>query len=73
MKLPPTLEGRDHFHGYPKPAWAVGQLQREVTGLVEDICEHGMGHPNRAWLDHNDPEDKRKLGVHGCDGCCIKR
>ncbi len=52
-----------------KPDWAVGQKMRE-TGLVEDLCEHGTGHPNAFWLEINDPDGKRYLGVHGCDGCC---
>lgn len=56
---------------YKKPKWATGLLRRE-TGLLEDICEHGVGHPNRDWLAKHDPEGKRMLGVHGCDGCCGK-
>jgi hypothetical protein len=43
---------------------------RGDRGLMERICEHGVGHP--------DPDDiafKVSLGlnsedVHGCDGCC---
>lgn len=54
-----------------KPAWAVGQLHRE-TGLVEDICPHGIGHPNATWLERHAPGDKLGLGVHGCDGCCSR-
>lgn len=42
------------------------------TGLVEHVCEHGIGHP--------DPESTKKLdegsdgmwGIHGCDGCCSR-
>lgn len=56
-----------------KPDWAVGQTVRE-TGLLEDLCEHGVGHPNKQWLA------ERKIthpwqaywGTHGCDGCCSK-
>lgn len=52
-----------------KPDWAVSQLVRE-TGLVEDVCEHGVGHPNRDFIK------RKKLGwgwtVHGCCGCCSK-
>lgn len=62
------FDGKE-FPGYPIPDWAVGQLERE-TGLIEDVCEHGVGHPNATWLEKND--GKRKLGVHGCDGCCSK-
>ncbi len=43
------------------------QLWRSDRGLMERLCEHGVGHP--------DP-DEINLGlggraVHGCDGCCI--
>lgn len=55
---------------YPAPGWAVQQVLRS-SGLVEDVCTHGVGHPNRTWLVANDPADKRALGVHGCDGCCL--
>ena len=54
---------------YPPPTWAVQQTNRQ-SGLVEDICEHGVGHPNRHWIAEHDPDGKRALGVHGCDGCC---
>lgn len=48
------------------PKWAVQQVIRE-TGLVEDICEHGCGHPNREYLSTH----KNANGIHGCDGCCM--
>ena len=44
---------------------------RDDRGLMERICEHGVGHP--------DPDDlafKRRHGlddsegIHGCCGCC---
>ena len=59
----------DKTDKYPQPAWAVNQIVRE-TGLVEDVCEHGVGHPNREWLRVHDPDGSKMLGVHGCDGCC---
>jgi len=52
-----------------QPAWAVGQ-RRRLSGLREDVCEHGVGHPNKHWLKAIDPNGKKLLGVHGCDGCC---
>jgi len=55
---------------YQKPEWAVGQVTR-LSGLVEDTCKHGVGHPNSKWL-----ADHPKLGhlsIHGCDGCCSRR
>ena len=50
---------------YTKPKWAVRQVKRE-TGLVEDICKHGVGHPNRV----SQKELPEGYDIHGCDGCC---
>jgi len=40
-----------------------------MSGLVELVCEHGVGHPSRRlthrWRDVD--------GIHGCDGCCADR
>ena len=43
------------------------QSWREDIGVMERICEHGIGHP--------DPDEFKLTtgeydGVHGCDGCC---
>lgn len=42
------------------------QSLRPDTGVIERICEHGVGHP--------DPDSWSYLEtwqlVHGCDGCC---
>lgn len=43
------------------------QLWRSDRGIIERVCEHGIGHP--------DPDDGKVVsgedsGVHGCDGCC---
>jgi len=54
---------------FKKPKWAADQIIR-ASGLVEDVCKHGVGHPNRECLALL-PEDKRKsYSIHGCDGCC---
>ena len=57
---------------YPKPDWAVQQLTR-ASGLVEDVCKHGSGHPNGAWLKKHDSKGEKGMGIHGCDGCCSKK
>lgn len=55
---------------YHQPDWAVGQVIRyDRNGMVEDICIHGVGHPNQEWLRRN-PDSS---SVHGCDGCCYKK
>lgn len=53
---------------YKKPKWAAGQEIR-ATGLIEDTCEHGVGHPNQMWLKAY-PDKAQTLGIHCCDGCC---
>lgn len=58
---------------YKKPDWAIQQLYRADSGLLEDICKHGVGHPNKEWLNEHDPKRKTGLDVHGCCGCCMKR
>ena len=55
---------------YKMEKWSVQQIVR-ADGRVEDICKHGVGHPNIHYL--GDLEDQGKLthqGIHGCDGCC---
>lgn len=44
------------------------QSYRSDTGVMERICEHGIGHPDpdSPW-----PEGDRRW-VHGCDGCCTR-
>lgn len=56
---------------YEKPAWAIAQLIR-MSGLLEDICEHGVGHPNQAFLDANKEMFDKGYSIHDCDGCCSK-
>lgn len=55
---------------YPKPDWAVSQFVR-ASGLIEDVCEHGIGHPNAGYLKIHDPDGEKSLGIHGCDLCCF--
>jgi len=38
------------------------QHWRADRGIMERICEHGIGHP--------DPDDTNLDTTHGCDGCC---
>ncbi len=58
---------------YKKPSWAIKQIVRE-NGLVEDICEHGIGHPNEEFLNTHPKITKRLcLDIHGCDGCCVEK
>lgn len=38
------------------------QNWRTDRGIMERICEHGVGHP--------DPDEITTDRKHGCDGCC---
>lgn len=58
--------------GYEAPEWSIQQIRR-ASGLIEDICNCGVGHPNRAFLDTvKDAKRREVLSVHGCCGCCFQ-
>jgi hypothetical protein len=62
---PCTIHNRTDHHMRSWP-----QHWRHDRGIMERICEHGVGHP--------DPDDYAILngldkGIHGCDGCCTPR
>lgn len=41
------------------------------SALIEDICKHGVGHPNPDSVAYlNWANQEAGWGVHGCDGCC---
>jgi len=57
----PIHNPSDHHMVTWKTCW------RGDRGIMERLCEHGIGHP--------DPDDFRirngdDPGGHGCDGCC---
>lgn len=55
---------------YEAPEWSIQQIRR-ASGLIEDICDCGVGHPNKAFLDTvKDAKRREGLSVHGCCGCC---
>jgi hypothetical protein len=46
---------------------------RADTGVMERICEHGVGHPDPDHLDYARSLDATRAegqAIHGCDGCC---
>jgi hypothetical protein len=54
-------------------SWPMSiRLDSMSAGLVERICEHGVGHPDpdsAAYM--NALYQQISFGLHGCDGCCI--
>lgn len=70
---PDACEGKGcaihHPSDHHMKDWATNW--RYDRGIMERICEHGIGHP--------DPDDQVFLAsvgrtgefVHGCDGCCL--
>ena len=65
------------IHNPSPEAVALGRTHwRDDRGLMERICEHGVGHPDPDAVAHA----RRRFGadfdgahfIHGCDGCCTK-
>ncbi len=53
-----------------KPTWLENIRE---TGLLEWVCEHGIGHPDFQSANEMDKTHGHEPGtwsVHGCDGCC---
>lgn len=44
------------------------QHWRSDRGIMERICEHGVGHPDPDHL--SSIKANKTDGIHGCDGCC---
>ena len=67
-KYPCTIHRHSIHTMYKHP-----MLLRE-TGLIEHICEHGVGHPcpdSAAYYGRLYKQDDAYM-VHGCDGCCFQ-
>lgn len=47
---------------------------RDDRGMMERICQHGVGHPDidqvKFWIRALGWKDAWAQMVHGCDGCC---
>ena len=70
---PADCEGRGcgiHNHPSDHPLKDASMYWRTDRGILERICEHGVGHP-----DHDSELYLKSIGkdyenIHGCDGCC---
>ena len=59
-----------HNHPSDHPLMDAPLNWRDDRGILERICEHGVGHP-----DHDSALYLSSIGlgiqnIHGCDGCC---
>lgn len=70
---PADCDGRGcavHNHASDHPLKDAPLNWRVDRGILERICEHGVGHP-----DHDSALYLRSIGksyenIHGCDFCC---
>ena len=59
------------------------EFHYRATGLIEWVCDHGVGHPvpesaQEVWkranpeefAKYNGDDDENPWFIHGCDGCC---
>lgn len=44
---------------------------RSDRGILERICEHGVGHPDKDSALYLESIGREYENVHGCDGCCV--
>lgn len=63
------------IHNPSERATRIGKTHwRGDRGIMERVCEHGVGHPDPDSLENirRVLGDKRAAveSVHGCDGCC---
>lgn len=54
----------DHHMRTWHPHW------RGDRGILERICEHGIGHPDPDQFEFWEQTNQSYQAVHGCDGCC---
>lgn len=43
---------------------------RDDIKILERICSHGVGHPDKDAADYLTSIGKGAANIHGCDGCC---
>jgi len=58
------------FHAPSDHHMASWPTDLRMSGLVERLCSHGIGHPDpdsMAWMAS---VGRHGHGIHGCDGCC---
>ena len=70
---PSNCEGRGcavHAHPSDHALKEAPMLWREDRGILERLCEHGVGHPDHDSALYLESVGLGVENVHGCDGCC---
>lgn len=70
---PALCEGRGcaiHNHPSDHPLKDAALYWRTDRGILERICEHGVGHPDYDSARYLASVGKNYENIHGCDGCC---
>ena len=57
---------------FKRPDWAIDQGIGDDYAL-EDVCKHGVGHPNREYLESLPEDERETAGIHTCDKCCSSK
>lgn len=67
-----TCKGRCALHRPTEHGMRSLPVIIRETGLIERICEHGVGHPDPDSLAWFNKTGQKGYGVHGCcgNGCC---
>ena len=68
-----ACEGRGcaiHDHPSDHPLVTAPLFWRSDRGILERICTHGVGHPDRDSAMFLKSIGKDFENIHGCDGCC---
>ena len=45
-------------------------IWRSDKGIMERLCEHGIGHDDPDDYAYRRTIDPNATSIHGCDGCC---
>jgi hypothetical protein len=57
----------------PSQNWSLANAPynwRTDRGIMERLCEHGVGHPDIDSADYNTRIGRSFENSHGCCGCC---
>lgn len=59
-----------HGHPGPHPLREHPLNWRVDRGILERICDHGVGHPDADAVEFQRMIGQSSANVHGCCGCC---